>query len=343
MKLTRKLLNGLLFSLLFPAIVLNFWVFLVVLNYLQPLINILALATIFSFLLDYPVHFLQRYKIKRNSAVLIVLLMSLLLLFILGITLIPIIIEQSNTLAQRLPEWIESGSLQIKSFQTWAENHQFPLNPSLILSQFLEQLSTQVKTFSGDILSGLLIAVGGFFDFLLTTVITFYLLLHGDQLWQDLFKIFPEPLRGAIRQSLKQNFHNYFIGQATVAAFKGLTLTLIFFILQIPLFLLFGVGVGVMALVPFGGALGIGIIAFLMALKSIWLGIKILVIAILTEQIIEQVIAPRLLGGLTGLNPVLILVSLLLGAKIAGFLGLLLAVPLSSFIKNLITILKGYK
>ena len=343
MKLTRQLLNGLLLSLFFPAIILNGWVFLLVLNYLQPLINIIVLATVFSFLLDYPVRYLQGYQIRRNIAVLIVLLIALLLFVVVGFTVIPIIVEQFNTLIQRLPEWIDSGSLQIESFQNWAKNHQFLLNPSLTLSQFLEQLSTQVKTFSGDILSGLLVAVGSIFDFLLTTVITFYLLLHGEQLWQDIFQILPAPLRGTIRESLQQNFHNYFVGQATVAALKGLILTLIFLILQIPLALLFGVGVGVMSLVPFGGALGIGIIAFLMTLKSIWLGIKVLIIAILIEQIIEQAIAPRLLGGFTGLNPVVILVSLLLGVKIAGFLGLLLAVPLSGFLKNLITIFKTFR
>jgi predicted PurR-regulated permease PerM len=55
-------------------------------------------------------------------------------------------------------------------------------------------------------------------------------------------------------------------------------------------------------------------------------------VAVIIEQIVENALAPRLLGEFTGLNPALILLSLLAGAKIAGFLGLILAVPLASLI-----------
>ncbi|EDX77109.1 hypothetical protein MC7420_246 [Coleofasciculus chthonoplastes PCC 7420] len=68
-----------------------------------------------------------------------------------------------------------------------------------------------------------------------------------------------------------------------------------------------------------------------------------LVVAIIIEQIIENVIAPRLLGGFTGLNPVWLLVSLLIGAKIGGVVGLLIAVPMAGFIKSTATVWKTQK
>lgn len=170
---------------------------------------------------------------------------------------------------------------------------------------------------------------------------TFYLLLHGDQLWDDLYKLFPVRIRTPIRLALKKNFKNYLIGQASVAALIGILMTLAFVIIQVPFGLLFGMVIGVMALFPFGASLGISLVCFLVALNSIWLGVKVLITAIIVDQIIENGIAPRLLGGFTGLNPVLILLSLLIGARIAGFLGLIIAVPLASFIKSLITILQN--
>ncbi|MEO0928396.1 MAG: AI-2E family transporter, partial [Cyanobacteria bacterium J06643_13] len=69
-------------------------------------------------------------------------------------------------------------------------------------------------------------------------------------------------------------------------------------------------------------------------------GLKVLAIAFVIEQIVESVIAPRLLGEFTGLNPVLVLVSLLVGAQLGGFLGLILAVPIASFIKTLFLLLE---
>ena len=182
--------------------------------------------------------------------------------------------------------------------------------------------------------------VGSLLDLLLTIILTFYLLLHGSELWSDLFQIFPDEAGDKIRASLKETFNNYFVGQLTVASVMGVTITITFFIIQVPFALLFGLVVGIMALFPFGAGLSISLVSFLMALKSIWLGLRVLTIAFIIEQIVESVIAPRLLGEFTGLNPVLVLVSLLIGAQLGGFLGLILAVPAASFIKSLLAIFK---
>jgi predicted PurR-regulated permease PerM len=98
---------------------------------------------------------------------------------------------------------------------------------------------------------------------------------------------------------------------------------------------LFGIAVGVAAIFPFGPALSITIISFLTALKSIWLGVRVVSVAAVIDQVVENAIAPQLIGGFVGLNPVWILVSLLVGTKIAGFLGLIVAVPVASSIKGL--------
>jgi predicted PurR-regulated permease PerM len=60
------------------------------------------------------------------------------------------------------------------------------------------------------------------------------------------------------------------------------------------------------------------------------------VVGLVIDQIVDQAIAPRVLGGFTGLKPIWVLISLLLGTKIAGLAGLLTAVPSASFIKTLL-------
>lgn len=87
-----------------------------------------------------------------------------------------------------------------------------------------------------------------------------------------------------------------------------------------------------MALFPFGTAL----VSFLTALQSVWLGVRVLVVATLLDQVIENAIAPQLIGGFTGLNPIWILLSLLIGAKVAGLLGLVIAVPMAGTLKRLL-------
>ncbi len=335
-KLPKWLTRG----LILPLLVLNGWLLLLVFEYFQSLITIFATATLLSFILDYPVRLLEKRNIKRAIAILIVLLMGILILGILGVTVIPIVLDQINGLVERLPSWFASGSEQATALEIWAEEHNLPLSIGNLAANFLNRLSSQLQQLSGQLVGSLFSVVGSLLDLLLTIVLTFYLLLHGEELWQDLFQVFPDDIGDKFRQSLKQTFNNYFIGQLTVASIMGISMTTTFFIIQVPFGFLFGLVVGVMALFPFGAVLSISVVSFLVGLKSIWLGLRVLAIALVIEQIVESVIAPRLLGGFTGLNPVLILLSLLVGAKLGGFLGLILAVPTAGFTKSIFGILR---
>ncbi len=335
MKSISQLPTWLTRGLIIPLIVLNGWLLLLVFQYFESLITVFVAAILMSFLLDYPVKQLEKLGFNRIGAILTVLLMFLVLLSILGITIIPTILQQSDALIERLPSWLDSGNQQIQSFQVWASERNFPVSLSNLAAEILGRLSNQLQQLSGQILGSIFSAVGGVLDLLLTLVLTFYLLLHGEELWTDLFNLFPATLGSEIRESLRTTFHNYFVGQATVAATMGVSMTIGFFLIQAPFWLLFGVSIGIMAFFPFGAALSISVVSFLVALKSIWMGVKVLIVAVVIDQIVESAIAPRLLGGFTGLNPVLVLLSLLTGAKIAGFLGLIVAVPITSFIKSL--------
>ena len=338
MKILSQQPKWISYLLLLPLIVINGWLFLVVFNYFESLITIVIAATLLSFILDYPVRLLQRFKIKRSLSILIVLLFVISSLAIVGITLVPIIIEQLNQLLEKLPSWLSSGSEQLQYLEAWAKNRNFPISVSSIGADLLSRLSVQLQQLSGQILGSVFSALSSILDILLTTVLTFYLLLQGQEIWDNLFKLFPQNLANKIRFALRDTFHDYFVGQITVALIMGSTITTAFLILRIPFGLLFGVGVGIAAIFPFGAALSIAIVSFLVALKSIWLGLKVLAVAVVIEQIVENAVAPRLLGEFTGLNPALILFSLLAGAKIAGFLGLILAVPLASLIRRLVLI-----
>lgn len=334
MKPVNKLWQWWTWGILFPLVALNGWIALLVFEYFRSLITVLVIATLLSFLLDYPVRLLRRYGMRRNRAVLAVLCLTLLVLIVLGVTIAPILLTQFNELVARLPSWINSGTQQIEAFHRWAESRNLPIDATGLASQLIDRLSAQMQFFTGEAIRFALGAAGSLLDVLLTIVLTFYLLLHGERLWDGLFQWLPPKLRIALQASLPRTFHNYFAGQATLASLMGLFMTVAFLILQVPFGLLFGLGVGVMTLIPFGAALSISIVSLLTALYNFWLGVKVLAVATVIDQVVENGIAPRLLGGFTGLNPVWILVSLLVGAKVSGIVGLLVAVPLASVIKN---------
>ncbi len=331
----NRLPRWMVWGLALPIVALNGWVALQIFSYFRSQLTIFLAATLLSFVLNYPVELLSRFRLKRAIAIVIVLFGALSIFGVLGVLLVPPLVEQLNELIGRLPSWLDSGTSQLAALQNWAVSLNLPIDLTRLSVQLQGKVTAQLQSISAGVISLLPDAIGGVIDIGLTVVLTFYLLLHGDRLWDGIYQWLPEGWNEHARPLIKRNFQNYFLGQITVALLMGTAMTIAFVAIQVPFGLLFGIAVGVMAIFPFGPSLSITIISFLTALKSIWLGVRVVTVAAIIDQVVENAIAPQLIGGFVGLNPVWILVSLLVGTKIAGVLGLIVAVPVASSIKSL--------
>lgn len=256
MKWIEKLPRWFSGGLLLPLLALNAWVALLFYQYFEGLIKISMAAALLSFVLDYPVSALQRLKLPRSSAVIGVLVAAIATIAILGVTIIPILIEQVNELATRLPSWFDSGLQQLDVLQAWVVQRNLPLDLAKFGDQIEARLSSLVQNGSAILLGLLPDAIGGVLDFVLTVVLTIYLLLHGDRLWNGIFQWLPDRINSRIRPLLAENFQDYFAGQLTLAAVMGVAMTIAFVLIQVPFGLLFGIGVGILAVFPFGTATG---------------------------------------------------------------------------------------
>jgi predicted PurR-regulated permease PerM len=323
-------------TLLFPLVCLNGWLTFQIVQFFDPIVTPLVLAIVLTFVLNYPVRFLQRRSVQRSVAVGLVFLSAFLILAALAVTLIPILSEDVSEIAQVLPQWIDSGSRQLQALEQWAVDHHIPMDVDGVVNQLNSRLPDQLQTLADNAINLVVEAIGSVSEALLTAVLTFYLLLDGDRLAESIFQRFPGSLGSKIKQALQDNFENYFIGQVALASLVGVTLTIALLLFQIPYALLFGLGVGVLAVIPFGDTVSFTLISLLLAAQDFWLGIKVLAVAIVIDQVIDQLVAPRLLGRFTGLRPVWVLLALLVGTRLAGLLGLILAVPLTSSVKTLI-------
>ena len=127
---------------------------------------------------------------------------------------------------------------------------------------------------------------------------------------------------------------------STLALILAIAQSIAFGLLDVPFGLLFGIVIGLVSVVPFGGTVAVLGVSTLLGFQDLWLGVKVLTVAFVLGQINDNLVAPRLIGGVTGLNPAIVFIALLIGAKFAGFLGLLLAVPTASFIKKIVDILQ---
>ncbi|MCX7596603.1 MAG: AI-2E family transporter [Fischerella sp.] len=327
--------NLLIYGLSGPIVALNVWLLSVIFHYFQHPITIFSIAAILSFLLNYPVRFFESARISRTQAVIIVLLLTLTLLIVLGVTLVPMVIQQTNQLLNKIPDWLTSSQANLEQLEALAKKRRLPLDFSVINQQInaniqilVQQLPSGAVGFAGTVLSGLLNVV-------LVVVLAFYMLLYGDRVWYSLVNLLPPHIRIPLTESLRLNFQNFFLTQLLLGMFMVVSLTPIFFILKVPFALVFAIVIGVSELIPFVGAtLGIGSVTVLLLLQDWWLAIQVAVTAIVMQQIKDNLLGPKLLGEFIGLNPIWIFVAILMGFEIAGFLGSLVAVPIAGTIKG---------
>ncbi len=325
-----------------PVVAINVWVLSQAVSYFDHLFTVLTVAAILAFLLNYPVKFFERVGISRTQSVIIVLLVSLALLVIFAFTLVPLIFEQLQELLQGIPTWLEMSQDNLAWLDKWARARRLPLDLTGFSNRITSRVESQVQVLAGEAFGFALGTLSGLIDTVFVVVLAFYMLLYGEVVWRGLIELLPSPFGSAFNASLQLNFHNFFITQLMLGLFMFVALTPIFLALRLPFALLFALLIGSAELIPFIGAtLGIGLVTLLVLVQSWWLALQTALFAIAVQQIKDNILAPRLMGNFTGLNPIWIFVALLMGAEIAGFLGAIVAVPIAGTIKGTIDAIRA--
>jgi len=316
--------------------VISGWLALQVGRLFGHLLATILTAAVLAFLLNYPVQALQRYRVNRVVAVAWVFALSVVLLVLVGIAVVPLLAKQVVQLGARIPEWVDTLQHWLGQISLWAAERNINLGQPELVNTLLSRLQAGAEKIASQSLDILLGTFNQVVDLVLVLVLAFYMLLYGGQFWQGLLSLFPKPWGPRIGEALVLSFQNFLISQLVLGFMMALMLVPVFGLLRVPFGLLFGLLIGLLEVIPLvGGFIGIGAAAVLLAFQDIWLGLKVVLVSLIVQQIKDRVIAPRLMGELIGLNPVWILIALLAGAQLGGILGVIVAIPLSSVVKSL--------
>lgn len=341
--LFRRLPRWLVLETVIPLTLLNGWLLYRGLQYFQELVTLLLIATLLAFALGYPVRLLQRWGVARGYSVMVVFILALTLLALAGAAIVPTLLQQFSEFTTKLPNWLENGQQQLEAVDS--EIAQLPLSESMDLdvlaTQFFEAVPGELRLLPNQILHFALEAADNLVDVLFTGVLTLYSLLHGEAFWQGILQWLPGEWGNRVQRAVRSQFQSYFVGQATIASLTGTLLAGVFFLFKIPFWLVFGLSVGIAGLVPFGDLLVMVAVSVLLGINDPVLGAEVIAACLIVDQIIDNVFAPRILGDAVGLNPIWILLSLLIGAQLAGIVGVVIAVPLAGSIKQIVDSLQA--
>lgn len=175
-----------------------------------------------------------------------------------------------------------------------------------------------------------------------TIVYLIFLLLDFERASKNWLNYIPKQWRETVEilaQDVQKGMSAYFRGQALVALCVGIFFAVGFSIIDLPLAIGFGLFVGLLNFVPYLQVVSIPIAVLLVLLKSVETGenfwgilLPVIVVYIVVQVIQDLIIVPRIMGKIMGLSPALVLLSLSVWGYIGGFLGLIIALPLTTLI-----------
>ena len=315
-----------------------------------------AVGLVLALLLDPLADRLMKRGLNRMAAS--GLVFGIFLFFIVGIgwLAIPALIGEAGSLAQNGPVYISGLQASVNHFL--AAHHKIgPVKMPANFTQLTSQVSGQVSGFlqkaGGSIGTFLIGSVTFVVQFVLTLIIAFYFLVDIDRLRARLFYLAPEKWRsmmGHIGGDVGGVFSDYLRGLLIVCALYGVTTIGLLYGLSIfhhslaQYALLVGAAAGVLYAVPYLGSFTTALVTFIVAFAAatgdhhsgLTFGGIAVAATLAVNQIFDNIVTPRVVGGGVGLHPVLALFALVIGGELFGIAGMLLSVPIAGSIQAIL-------
>jgi len=315
-------------------------------NYLSAVLIPFFVAWLLAYLLRPIVVFIET-KLHIKVRVLSIVLTMLLAIMVVGLVvyfIVPPMIEQFQKLGDILTRWLHTTTHtnNITAYvSSWMQENQEQIERFFRSKDFTDAMKTAMpKVFSvlGQTANVIISIVAS----LITLLYMFFILLDYEVLTTNWVRIFPEknrPFWQGLMTDAERELNNYIRGQGLVALCMGIMFCIGFTILDFPMAIGLGILIGILDLVPYLHTFALIPTAFLAMLKAADTGQNFWVIFLsavavfaIVQVITDMVVTPKIMGKAMGLNPAILLLSLSVWGALLGFIGLIIALPLTTLL-----------
>lgn len=315
-------------------------------NYLSSVLLPFFVAWMLAYLLYPLVHFTQ-YKLHvptRPLSIVVTLIFVLAVLFGVFYLIFPPMMHQfeklgtlitqyiqnnieANNISQTIQHWVRDNYKQIEGFLKQKD-----------VTDAIKGVMPKVFNMIGQTADIIISIVAS----LITLLYMFFILLDYEYLTRNWIRIFPKnsrPFWAGLASDVKREMNNYIRGQGLVALVMGILFCIGFTIIDFPMAIGLGILIGIMDLVPYLHTFALIPTVFLALLKAVDTGQNFWVILAsavavfaIVQIIIDLIVTPRIMGKAMKLNPAILLLSLSIWGALLGFIGLIIALPLTTII-----------
>ncbi len=306
-------------------------------------------AVLLAYLLKPVVRFFERWM-PRNRAIaftyiLVGTAIALLLLFIL-----PGLLAEMVRLAANIPQYITQVQYYVADLEA-RYGHMIP--PELLtetagmaVTEALRILEHHLANWEVLVYS-ILGVLGNLVSIIVAPILAAYLLRDSSQFRSRFYTMLPPRYKTriiAVLDDCNRVLSGFLHGYLLVSLIVGIMATVILAVLGVRFYLLLGIVAGMTNLIPYFGPFIGAVPAVAMAAFTSWdLVIRVMIGYFILQQLESMVISPRIVGGKTGLHPLLVVLAVMAGGSLMGLPGLILGVPMLAISKVLVEHLLGFR
>jgi len=327
-----------LFGLL--GVLLVIWLLYKVRGILLPFV----LGGVIAYLLNPVITHLEGHGWKRERAVWLVFGVFLLVLVGALVLIVPQLVDEAKVLAEQYNAYAYRTRVLLSNAQETvvAWGRLVGMLPDDVRRAF-GNLGERAQSYAGLLLQNSLGMLNRSLVLVsllvITPVVTFWVLRDYRRIGWRLLRAFPEPRRTGITEVLSEInklVGSYLLGMAIMMVIVGIYAIVVLSIARVSFFVLLGIMTGVLYVIPYlGYPTAMIVIGLTMAASDQSLGLILIVLGFLIggNIVFDYVVTPRVVGGRVGLHPLVVIFSLLAGAALLKFVGLIVAVPLAGAVK----------
>ncbi|MDP3988822.1 MAG: AI-2E family transporter [bacterium] len=321
--------------------VIVFGVGLFLLWYLGDLVLALITSVVIASAIEPGARFLEKYRIPRVVSVIMLYLASFLLFVGIITIFVPPLIEQSIRLSNQLPQQLAQFDLfeGVGGIEPLATQFGLRLPEGLVVGDFYGRIESIISGISGGAIATASTIFGGAFSFVLILVLSFYLSVQKTGVEGFIQLVTPlrhEPYVLDLWRRSQHKIGKWLQGQLLLGFIMGVFTYLLLVIFGVPYPMLLASLAMVAELVPIVGPVLAAIPAIMFGfLESSTTGIAVVVIYIVLNQFENHLLYPQVVKKVVGVPPLLVILALLIGARLGGFLGILISVPVAASIKEI--------
>ena len=312
----------------------------------------LVLALLLIYILNPFVTKLQERRIPRAIGAILAYIVLFGGLAVIGTLAAPFVTDQVEHFSERWPEFRADLAISVEDFSSSVEERVgFSLDTSTIscllggdelaapdapTHERCEEIADQYRTRlfeSSDRATEVAYSVLHFLlIFVLAPLLALYLLIDLPDLQRDVLNLFPDHMRAEMSDlgsKIGRAVGGFFRGQLVVALIVGVLSSFGFWLAGLDFWLPIGAIAGLTNLIPLVGPFIGGGLGFIVGTvtEGVTIGIRAALVAVVVQQIDNHLISPKVMQRTVKLHPVTVMLSLLAGGTLAGFWGILLAVP----------------